>query len=107
MKKQNVQKNYKKNALSKFYILKTLFIWCNINGVKGENFIMEFSFESIMGFIRANFFYDLKSSIVSLCVIIGGFFFYKLLKDKGDKVAKSLRYLTCVVVCFAVVMLLY
>ena len=68
---------------------------------------MEFSFESIMGFIRANFFYDLKSSIISFCVIVGAFFFYKLLKDNGDKAAKSLRYLTCVVICFVVVMLLY
>lgn len=68
---------------------------------------MEFTFESIIGFIRANFFYDFKSSIISLCVIIGAFFFFKLLKDNGEKVAKSLRYLTCVVVCIGVVMLLY
>lgn len=68
---------------------------------------MEFTFESIMGFIRANFFYDLKSSIISFCVIIGAFFFFKLLKDNGEKVAKSLKYLTCVVICVGIVMLLY
>ena len=55
---------------------------------------MDFTFESIMAFIRANFFYDLRSSVVSICFLIGAFFFFKLLKDNGEKVAKSLKYIT-------------
>ena len=68
---------------------------------------MDFNFASIMAFIRANFFYDLRSSIVSICFIIGAFFFFKLLKDNGEKLNKSLKYLTCVVLCAVVVFLLY
>ena len=68
---------------------------------------MEFTFESVMAFIRANFFYDLRSSIVSICFLLGAFFMFKLLKDNGEKVNKSLKYLTCVVLCAGVVFLLY
>lgn len=57
--------------------------------------------------IRANFFYDLRSSIISVCFILGSFFLYKLLKDNGEKVYKSMRYLTCVAMFFSVAMLLY
>jgi len=63
-------------------------------------------FTYVYSYIRANFFYDFKSSVISIFCIIGAFFLYKLLKDNGDKVYKSLRYLTCVVVCFLVVFLL-
>ena len=68
---------------------------------------MDITFESILAFVRANFFYDLKSSVISICFIIGAFFFFKLLKDNGEKVNKSLKYLTCVILCAAVVYLLY
>lgn len=68
---------------------------------------MDITFESILAFVRANFFYDLKSSVISICFIIGAFFFFKLLKDNGEKVNKSLKYLTCVILCAVVVYLLY
>jgi hypothetical protein len=59
-------------------------------------------FESVWGFIRANFFYDLRSSIISICFLLGAFFFMKLLKYDGEKVLKSMRYLSCVVLFFSV-----
>ena len=68
---------------------------------------MDFTLESIFGYIRANFFYDLRSTVISSCFLLGIFFLFKLLKDNGEKVNKSLKYLTCVVLCFVVVFLLY
>ena len=68
---------------------------------------MDFTIGSIWSFIRANFFYDLKSSVISIFVILGTFFFIKLLKDNGEKVKKSFNYLSCVIICFGIVMLLY
>ena len=61
---------------------------------------------SLWSYIRANCFYDLRSSIISICVIIGLYYFYKLLKDNGEKVNKSMRFLTCLCVCIAMVAIL-
>ncbi len=61
---------------------------------------------NLWGYIRANCFYDLKSSIISIFVIIGLYYFYKLLKDNGEKVYKSMRYLTCLLVCCITVAIL-
>ena len=61
---------------------------------------------NLWNFIRTNCFYDLKSSIISICIIIGIYYLFKLLKDNGEKVYKSMRYLTCLVMCFAVVAIL-
>lgn len=66
-----------------------------------------FDIENVLAFIKANFFYDLKSSIISICLILAMFFLMRLLKDNGDKIYRSLKYLTCVVVFFGVVVLLY
>ena len=33
--------------------------------------------DNLWGTIKANFFYDLRSTIVSICVLIGAFFLYK------------------------------
>jgi len=68
---------------------------------------MELTLESIFGFIRANFFYDFRSSVISICFLLGMFFMMKLLKDNGEKVSKSFRFLTCLVLCFGIVFLLY
>ena len=61
---------------------------------------------SLWNYIRANCFYDLRSSVISICVIIGLYYFYKLLKDNGEKVYKSMRYLTCLSVCIIMVAIL-
>ncbi|MBQ3213653.1 MAG: hypothetical protein IJB10_01400 [Clostridia bacterium] len=63
-------------------------------------------FESMWGLIRANFFYDVRSTIVSICFLLGVFFFMKLLKYDGEKIFKSMRYLTCVVLFFSVAFIL-
>ena len=63
-------------------------------------------FYNVWASIKASYFYDLRSTIVSICVLLGAFFFIKLLKDNGEKVYKSLRYLTCVVLCFVVAFIL-
>lgn len=68
---------------------------------------MELSFESIMGFIKANFFYDLRSTVLSVCFIFVLFYLFKLLKYDNEKPVKSLKYLTVVFVCGAVFMLIY
>ena len=68
---------------------------------------MEISFESVMGFIKANFFYDFRATILTLCMLFVVFFVYKLLKYDNEKPVKSLRYLTFVVVFGAVFMLVY
>ena len=62
--------------------------------------------QDLWGVIRANFFYDLRSSIISVCFLLGVFFLYKLLKYDGEKIFKSMRYLTCVAMFFSVVLLL-
>ena len=62
--------------------------------------------QNLWGFLRENFFYDLRSSIVSICFLFGAFFLYKLLKYDGEKIFKSMRYLTCVAMFFSVVLLL-
>ena len=68
---------------------------------------MDFSLDNLWGFIRTNFFYDFRSTIISICVIIGAFFFIKLLKDNGEKVVKSMRYLICIAICITVVVIMY
>ena len=57
--------------------------------------------DNLWGTIKANFFYDLRSTIVSICVLIGAFFLYKLMKYDGEKVYKSMRYLTLVAIFFS------
>ena len=68
---------------------------------------MDLTFESVMGFIRANFFYDFRATILTVCFCFVIFFLYKLLKYDNEKPVKSLKYLTIVVVCGAVFMLIY
>ena len=68
---------------------------------------MEFNIQSILGFIRANFFYDLRSSVITLCLIFGVFFLFKLLKDNGEKVNKSLKYLTYSCLSFGILILIF
>lgn len=63
-------------------------------------------FYSLWNYIKVNCFYDLRSSIISICVIVGLYYFYKLLKDNGEKVYKSMRYLTCLSVCIIMVAIL-
>ncbi|NCB48316.1 MAG: hypothetical protein EOM55_01605 [Clostridia bacterium] len=59
----------------------------------------------IINFLRSNFFYDLKSSIVSISFILLLYFLNKLLKDKGDKLGKTLQYLLETAMCFATLMI--
>ena len=68
---------------------------------------MDFSLDNLWGFIRTNFFYDFRSTVISLCVIVAAFFFIRLLKDNGEKVVKSMRYLICIAICITVVMIKY
>ena len=63
--------------------------------------------QNLWGFLRENFFYDLRSSIVSICFLLGSFFLYKLLKDNGEKIVKTTKYLTCVAMFFSAALLLY
>ena len=62
--------------------------------------------DSLWGLIKANFFYDLRSTIVSICVLVGAFFLHKLLKYDGEKIHKSMRYLTLVAIFFSVAYIL-
>ena len=64
-------------------------------------------FTSLYNFIRNTFFYDFRSSIMSFAIIIGVFFFFKLLKYDGEKPIRSLQYLVTAVICFVTVYLLY
>ena len=68
---------------------------------------MEFSFESILGFIKANFFYDFRASIITICVLVLVLYFFKLLKYDNEKPVKSLKYITVILVCCAVVAIIY
>lgn len=68
---------------------------------------MEFATNEIFVYLRQNFFYDLRSSILSICAIIAFVYFIKLSKDKGDKIKVTLKYLTCIIVCFSIFVLLY
>ena len=68
---------------------------------------MELSFENIMGFIKANFFYDLRSTVLTICLVFVLFYLFKLLKYDNEKPVKSLKYLTIGFVCGAVFMLIY
>ena len=60
----------------------------------------------ILNFIHVHFFYDLRSSFISLSVLFLSLFMYKLLKYKGDKPLKSLYYIVGTVVPFVVLMIL-
>lgn len=62
---------------------------------------------SIFSFIRNNFFYDFRSSIITisiLCVII---FMSKMLKDKGSSPITSLKYLAGTATSFSIFLLMY
>ena len=68
---------------------------------------MDFSFESILGFIKANFFYDLRAAVLTICFLFVVVYLYKVLKYNNDKPIKSLKYLTIIIVFGAVFMLVY
>ena len=68
---------------------------------------MDFTFESIMGFIRAKLFYDFRSTVLTVCFLLVMFFFFKLLKYNNEKPIVSLKYIVVVVVCGAVFLLMY
>ena len=68
---------------------------------------MELTFENILGFIKANFFYDLRACVMTICFLLVMFYMYKLLKYDNEKPAKSLKFLTIVLVSGSVFMLIY
>ncbi len=61
---------------------------------------------SIFSFIRSNFFYDARSSIISISVIFLIYFMNKMLKDKEDSPIKSLKYLAGTITSFGVFLLM-
>lgn len=57
-------------------------------------------------FIRINFFYDLKSSVISISALFMLYYLHKLLHDNGSKPRITLKYLTGCSMSFAVLAIL-
>lgn len=57
-------------------------------------------------FIRLNFFYDFRSSVTSIFMLLMLYFLNKLLHDDGKKVKVTLKYLTGCSMSFAVLAIL-
>lgn len=68
---------------------------------------MELTFQSVIGFIKHNVLCDFRTALLSICIAFGLFFFFKLLKYDNSKPAVSLKYLTIVVLCGVIFMLMY
>jgi len=62
-------------------------------------------FWTIFNFLKSNFFYDLRSSVISVSFLLLVYFLNKLLKDKGDKIIKTLKYLVETAMCFAILII--
>ena len=62
--------------------------------------------QSIWGFFRANFFYDIRSSIITICVFVCVICLTRLLKDNYEKLSKTLKNLVCVIMCFTIALVL-
>jgi hypothetical protein len=63
--------------------------------------------DSIFNFIVSNFFYDFRSSILTISAIFLAVFLNKLCKDKGDNLVKTLRYLLETCMSFAVLVIMF
>ena len=61
----------------------------------------------ILSFLQTHFFYDARSSIITISVLCLIYFMNKMLKDKEDNPIKSLKYLAGTMTSFALFLLIY
>jgi len=59
----------------------------------------------IVDYLKSNFFYDLRSSLISISFVLLLYFLNKLLKDKGEKILKTVKYLVETAMCFAILII--
>ncbi len=61
----------------------------------------------ILSYLQSHFFYDARSSIITISVIFVIYFMNKMLKDKEDNPVKSLKYLAGTMTSFGLFLLMY
>lgn len=61
----------------------------------------------ILSYLQSHFFYDARSSIITISVILVIYFMNKMLKDKEDNPVKSLKYLAGTMTSFGLFLLMY
>lgn len=54
--------------------------------------------DNLWGTIKAEFFYDTRSTVASIFLLFGLFFIYLLLKDNYEKLGKTLRNVVCAII---------
>ncbi len=64
-------------------------------------------FNNLWGMIKAQFFYDFRSSVASIFLICGLFFLYLLIKDDYDKLGKTLRNVVGAIMCCSIAYALF
>ena len=64
-------------------------------------------FDMMITFIHVHFFYDLRSSVISICVLLMIYFLNKLWKDKGEKPIESLKLLVETTIPLVVMIAIY
>lgn len=62
---------------------------------------------SIFNFIREHCFNSPRSTIITICLFFAFIFFYKLAKDKGDNMKKTVQYLIGTGVFFGAFLIVY
>ncbi len=62
---------------------------------------------NLWGMIKAEFFYDFRSSVASIFLIFGLFFIYLLLKDNYEKLGKTLRNVVGAILCCVIAYALF
>ncbi len=62
---------------------------------------------TILNFLRNNFFYDFRSTVITFCVIFTIIYMRKMLNDDGKNTAKSVKYIVLTTMFFFTFLIFY
>ncbi len=62
---------------------------------------------ALLNFLRKNFFYDFRSTVLTFCVIFIAVLLHKICNDDGKSNAKSFKYLVLTTMFFSTFLIIY